>query len=344
MPSVLQTNELRIGYDAPRRPPIIVADSLNLTLSRGELVCLIGPNGAGKSTLLRTLAGMQTPLSGEVTLLGDDVHRVSQMSRAQRLSIVLTDRPDTGYLTGYELVALGRHPYTGWAGSLSDHDEAIIRWAVESVGAVTIATQPVNELSDGQRQKIMIARALAQEPDVILLDEPTAFLDLPRRVEIMQVLKQLAHTSGQAVLLSTHDLDLALRTSDRIWLMSQESDPRMMMGAPEDLVLNGAFSRAFQSEGVIFDPFTGAFKLRQPNHARISVHSIQSEASLPHIWTVRALERAGFIVEPDAELTVMLTQLDQHTHWTVSSDNQTYPSLQALVNALRAKIETVVTE
>ena len=263
----LQTHDLSIGYTG--RPARILAAQLDLTLRAGELVCLIGPNGAGKSTLMRTLAGMQPPLHGSVALLGDDLADLPAREVARRLSVVLTERVNPGLLTAYTLVALGRHPYTDWSGRLTQQDDASVRAAIAAVGAQNLADRQVGELSDGERQKIMIARALAQEPAVLLLDEPTAFLDLPRRVEIMQLLRNLARDQQRAILLSTHDLDLALRTADRIWLLP--GDGSLHTGAPEDLVLSGAFAAAFRAEGVAFDPQTGAFRGSEHTQARVSL-------------------------------------------------------------------------
>ena len=189
--TILQTCDLCIGYAPKRRPRIAVAADLGVELLKGELVCLLGPNGAGKSTLMRTLAGLQKPLSGEVLLEGRDLHGLSESERARLLGLVLTERVDVGNLSAYALVALGRYPYTGWDGRLSAADEEVVRWAIDAVGARDLAGRSVGELSDGERQKVMIARALAQEPAVLLLDEPTAFLDLPRRVEIVQLLRRL---------------------------------------------------------------------------------------------------------------------------------------------------------
>ncbi|MGB1285485.1 MAG: ABC transporter ATP-binding protein, partial [Aggregatilineales bacterium] len=247
--TALITDKLAIGYRTKRRPDSVIAENLALHLYHGQLVCLLGANGCGKSTLMRTLAGMQPPLSGRVILSDDDLQALSIADRATRLSIVLTERPNLGLMNGYALVALGRHPHTDWMGNLSDHDKSVVQWAVDAVDARDIADAPVIELSDGQRQKLMIARALAQESDVILLDEPTAYLDLPRRVEMMRLLKHLAAETNRAILLSTHDLDLALRSADKLWLMS---DGVIRMGTPEDLILSGAFEATFQSEGVTF--------------------------------------------------------------------------------------------
>ncbi|MBN1963361.1 MAG: ABC transporter ATP-binding protein, partial [Anaerolineae bacterium] len=276
---ILHTEALATGYAPPRRPQHVVAEGIDVALRAGELVCLIGPNGAGKTTLMRTLAGMLPPLAGRVLLLGEDVHALSPRQRARRLSIVLTERVSVGMLTAYALVALGRYPYTNWSGELTPDDEAVVRWAIQAVGARELADRQVGELSDGERQKIMIARALAQEPALMLLDEPTAFLDLPRRVEMMRLLRELAHGTGRAILLSTHDLDLALRTADRIWLMPQGG--AISVGAPEDLVLSGAFEAAFRSEGVVFDAVSGAFRVQEQAAGTVALHGY----GLPALWT-----------------------------------------------------------
>lgn len=291
--SVLQTHKLAIGYRASRQPDKVIAEDLALSLHGGELVCLLGPNGAGKSTLMRTLAGMQKPLAGWVTLSGTNIAHLTPRQRAKRLSVVLTDKPNVGLLNGYALVALGRHPYTDWTGRLTRYDEEVVRWAVAAVDALELADRPVMELSDGQRQKFMVARALAQEAELIMLDEPTAFLDLPRRAEMMRLLRQLAAATGRAILLSTHDLDLALRSADKLWLMA---GGRVRVGAPEDLVLNGAFEAAFQGEGVHFDRATGAFSVDSQPGQTVIVRG----HGIPHTWTRRALQRAGYIVETSA--------------------------------------------
>ena len=188
----------------------------------GMLTCLIGANGAGKSTLLRTIAGFQLPLEGMVLLGGDDVRALSPRQRAERMAVVLTDRPDVMCTTVWEMVATGRAPFTGFWGRLSGKDRDIVTRSLRLVGIEWMADRTVASLSDGERQKVMIAKALAQQTPVILLDEPTAFLDYPSRVEVMQLLLNIAHEEHKTVLLSTHDLDLALHTADRIWLFEKE--------------------------------------------------------------------------------------------------------------------------
>ena len=308
----LTTHDLAIGYTASRRAARIVAEHINVTLHPGELVALIGPNGAGKSTLMRTLAGMQTPLHGQVCLGQDNLHRLPADALAKQLAVVLTERIEVGNLSAYALTALGRHPYTDWRGNLTPHDEEIVRWAMTAVGATALAHRPVNELSDGERQKVMIARALAQEPQVLILDEPTAFLDLPRRVELLRLLGNLAYTTGRAILLSTHDLDLALRVADRLWLLP--TGGQLITGIPEELAFNGALAEAFRSEGIEFDSALGTFKLhRQP----CGPIGLQGEGLLSQ-WTARALERIGFAVVRDDDNLPVCVEVGT-TEWRVKN-------------------------
>jgi iron complex transport system ATP-binding protein len=326
-PNILQTRALAIGYGG--KQPRVIVDSIDIGLRAGEMVCLIGPNGAGKSTLIRTLAGMQAPLRGSVRLMGDDVHGLAARDLAQRVSVVLTERINPGLLTARTLVGLGRHPYTDWAGRLSARDEAAVTQAIAAVGAGALAERQVGELSDGERQKIMIARALAQEPALMILDEPTAFLDLPRRVEVMQLLRRLAHDDQRAILMSTHDLDLALRSADRIWLMANGT---LQAGAPEDLVLSGAFEAAFRAEGVTFDAQTGAFRVANEARGRISLIG----DGLPAVWTRRALERAGFAVMTNGGAALARVEVEGQ-RWLLSSAEgiDAYESVADLIDAVR---------
>lgn len=254
--TVLETHALAVGYTKPTR---IIAHDLDLSLHAGEFVCLLGPNGAGKSTLLRTLAGMQTPMSGDVTLDGVNLHALTAHHRAQKLAVVLTERVTPGLLTGWELVALGRHPHTGWMGNISEKDVKAVKRAVAAVGAEHLAPRTFIELSDGERQKLMIARALAQEPRLLILDEPTAFLDAPRRAELMILLRQVARSANCAILASTHDLQLAQRSADKLWLMDGTGD--VITGTAQEARLSDALTRAFSVNGLTYDPQTGTFQV-----------------------------------------------------------------------------------
>jgi iron complex transport system ATP-binding protein len=316
---ILTTHNLTIGYQISGKTIRNVASNICVSLQAGELVCLLGPNGAGKSTLLRSLAGMQPPIAGEVKLLENDIYKLPPQELAKLLSLVLTEKIDVGMLSAYALVSMGRYPYTDWWGKLTPEDEDIINWAIKSVGAVNLAPRNVSELSDGERQKIMIARALAQSPMVMLLDEPTAFLDLPRRVEIMQLLRQLARDTNQAILLSTHDLDLALRLADKIWLLG--TNGILHVGAPEDLILSGAFADTFKSEGVEFDIFSGEFHLHTLYKGEINLIG----EGIAAIWTIRALKRVGFIVLQGGKSTQIIVEViskSEQVFWRISN-NQT---------------------
>lgn len=336
MATVLSTHQLAVGYRTGGRAPSPVVDGITVTLHPGELTCLIGPNGAGKSTLMRTLAGMQPPFGGGVMLGGEPLHRLSPARLAQQVAVVLTERVDVGNLSAYALVALGRHPYTDWRGQLREQDEAVVQHSLTTVGAAHLAARPISELSDGERQKVMIARALAQEPQVLLLDEPTAFLDLPRRVEIIQLLHTLAREGNRAVLLSTHDLDLALRMADRLWLLP--SGGPLTVGLPEELALNGALATAFRSEGVEFDNEQGAFKVQRHPCGPIGLTGHGAAA----VWTARALERLGYeVVNGSMHLPfhVQIDGVNGSTRWqtTTPTHQREHTSLAAVIEQLRAR-------
>ncbi|MBN3961954.1 ABC transporter ATP-binding protein [Nostoc sp. NMS8] len=332
--SILTTHNLTIGYKTSRKTVRCVASDISVSLQAGELVCLLGPNGAGKSTLLRSLAGMQSPISGEVRLLGENIYKLAPQKLAKRLSLVLTEKVDVGMLSAYTLVTLGRYPYTDWWGNLTSEDEAIVHWAIKAVGAVHLAQRQVSELSDGERQKIMIARALAQSPIVMLLDEPTAFLDLPRRVEIMQLLRQLARETNQAILLSTHDLDLALRLADKVWLLS--TNGILHVGAPEDLVLSGAFADTFESEGVEFDVASGEFHLHTSHKGEINLIG----EGIATVWTIRALKRAGFKVNQSHNSLPISVEVISNSKflWKITNNKTVYThnSLYEMIKSLNS--------
>ena len=336
--AILTAQDLSIGYKIGRRPPRIVARNIDVSLDPGDFVCLLGPNGAGKSTLMRTLAGMQPSLNGHVFLAGEDIAEMSATAVAQALSVVLTDRINVGAMTVRDLVGLGRYPHTDWIGRFGDEDEQAVSWAIRVARAEELEHRNVAELSDGERQKVMIARALAQQPDLMILDEPTAFLDLPRRVEIMALLRNLAHTTRKAILLSTHDLDLALRCADRIYLLPSEG--ALQSGAPEDLVLNGAFERAFQSDGVRFDADTGAFRLT-PERGRATV-AVTGQGRRAY-WTKRALERAGFQVRDSGCGRQIVVQTGENGAWCVEYSGVTreYHSIYDLIAAIKGEIGIV---
>lgn len=295
---ILQLKDLSIGY-CDQRPHKVVHEHINLTLCRGELTCLLGTNGAGKSTLLKTLGGFQSQLQGGILLDGTEMHLIPRKELAKRLGVVLTDHIVSGNLTVYELVSFGRYIYTGFFGMLSSVDHQAVVDALQCVGVESFAHRNLSELSDGERQKVMIAKAIAQETPLILLDEPTAFLDLSSRVEIMLLLRKLASEQGKTVLLSTHDLDLALQLADKIWLIAKHRN--IACGVPEDLALAGSFNSYFDKESLSFDLQTGNFRIYNELRQEVSL----SVDALSRVWIEKALVRKGFkIVDNPCRLSI----------------------------------------
>ena len=299
--SVLSTHNLSIGY-AKKRNKALVQSGLNLKLQAGELVCLIGPNGTGKSTLLRTLAGLQKPLDGKIKIDNQELEKLSQHAKAMLIALVLTDKIDIDNATVLDIVSFGRHPYSNWWGNTSDEDEQKVLESIAMVHLTHKKDVNLSELSDGERQRVMIAKALAQDTPIIMLDEPTAHLDLPNRVEIMLLLHKLAHTTNKAIILSTHELDMALQAADRIWLITNENG--VESGVPEDLVFNGSFNRAFESKSYYFNADNGNFSMNYPLQRKIWVEGNKTRM----YWTLRALARAGYMVVPDAGFTITINE------------------------------------
>ncbi len=329
--TVLQTCDLSIGY-RNRKVDKVVADEISTSLHAGEVVCLLGPNGSGKSTLIKTLAGMQEPLGGGINIFGRPIQELTPKAISKKLSTVLTDRITIGNLDVFTLVSFGRSPYTGWLGSLREKDKQVVQWAIEATGLQPLVHRDVSTLSDGERQKVMIARALAQDTDLILLDEPTAHLDLPNRVEIMRLLRKLAGETGKGILLSTHELDLALKAGDVCWLISNEG--KLFTGVPEDLVLNGTFEQVFARDSFNFDRATGSFKLHEGNGKTVSVKGDE----IGQFWTRRALEREGFTVIPDGEsdMQIEVTSTGNDYSWELDAGNErsSVTSMQKLIALL----------
>ena len=248
----VQLHNLSIGYQNKGNSKV-VASGLNATINRGELTCLLGRNGIGKSTLLRTLSAFQPALDGEVMMDTTPLATLTDKERSRLIGIVLTEKPDVQNMTIEELVGMGRSPYTGFWGTLDSDDEAIVSEAIRLVGVDSLKGRMIHTLSDGERQKVMIAKALAQQTPIIYLDEPTAFLDFPSKVEMMQLLRRLAVEEQKTVFLSTHDVELSLQLADCIWLMEPD---RLNVGTPHQLAEEGALNRFIEHDGITFDRAT----------------------------------------------------------------------------------------
>lgn len=254
----IQLRNLSIGY-VTKKERKVVAEGITADIRSGELTCLLGANGIGKSTLLRTLSAFQPKLAGDIFVQGKEIASYTEKQLSTLLSVVLTEKCDIKNMSACELIGLGRSPYTGFWGTLSEDDKRIVDTAISLVKIENLANRMVDTLSDGERQKVMIAKALAQDTPIIFLDEPTAFLDFPSKVEIMQLLHRLSRQTDKTIFLSTHDLELALQIADKIWLIDKHSS--VTIGTPEDLSLSGKLSSFFARKGIIFDQESGLFRI-----------------------------------------------------------------------------------
>lgn len=312
---MLTTHELSIGY-ARKNSHVPVAAGINLSLSPGKLTTLLGRNGSGKSTLIRTLAGLQKPVAGCVTLEGRDIREWDGPVLSKKMAVVLQEQVRNPNLTVYELVALGRTPYTNWLGILGKEDNDLVLESIRKAGIPELAGRGTHLLSDGERQKAMFARALAQETPLILLDEPTAHLDILSRIELIRILRQTAHNESKSVLFSTHDLELALQMSDQLWLFDGRG--ALLTGTPEDLVLQGYISRLYSQPGEWgFDIATGEIvaPARVPLKKAVGLSGEGSE----YFWTRKALIRAGYAVadRDETDCSVRIEKSGPSVRWVV---------------------------
>jgi iron complex transport system ATP-binding protein len=307
---MISAQQLSVGFRTRRKEQVLF-ENLDLHLTPGELICFMGSNGVGKSTLLKTLAGLLPPLTGKVNALNKNV------------ALVLTDKITVTNMTVYDLVSFGQYPYLDWRISLSPSNIEIIEDAIRQVHLESLRNRKLSELSDGQLQLVMIAKALAQQTPVILLDEPTAHLDLNNRVEVMNLLRSLSRKMDKSILVATHELDLALQTADLIWLAA--GDKKIKTGIPEDLVLDGAFDDVFRFKG--FDLKTG--KVEHEAHRKKEVQLLGTGYSF--LWTKNALERSGYRVVEKAEIQITVFG-ESKTLWKLNGSQ--FESLATLLAAI----------
>ncbi len=250
---LLSSHSLSVGYKGN-----VVAENLNLGLEKGTLTALIGVNGCGKSTLIRTLSGLQKPIDGNIQINGENINSISGQRKAKLISHVLTDSDYIRSIKVKDMVAMGRLPYTDFMGNLSARDLEIVEQAMLKVNIGYKRNNMFYELSDGERQRTLIAKALAQDTPIIFLDEPTSFLDMRNKIEILVLLRSIAHNEGKTILLSTHDVDIALQTTDNVWLMD---NGEILSGKPDELIANGTIASVFKSEAFEFNATTHSFRV-----------------------------------------------------------------------------------
>lgn len=333
MDALVTLSNLDVGFPGPTQPLLA---GLQAELPARELVCLMGANGSGKTTLMRTLLGLHPPLRGHVHLQGQDVCTLSRPHMARTVSMVFPGRVIAGHLRVEELVALGRVPYTAWHGRGTRTDRRMATRALGQVDADNLQGRHVAELSDGERQRVLIARALAQDTPLLLLDEPTAFLDIANRIQIMRLLQHLVRHEGKTILMSTHDLDLVLHHADLVWLI-ESATRTMTIGAPEELMLSGALARTLAGDAGRFDPVTGTLR-----HLPAEGPAVIVRGNAPvSVWTRRALQRRGFRVSETPVAAAPDITCGRHGDiWTVRMPQgsvTTHTSLHGLLRALSAQ-------
>lgn len=256
---ILKTKELSIGYST-KKAKTVVASNINIELKQGELIGLIGANGVGKSTLLRTLTNVQNGLNGGVFINEKDIKNFNSLDLAKVMSLVLTEQITSRNLSVFELVALGRQPYTNWVGNLSENDNAVVNNALMQTNISDLKLKKCFELSDGQLQKVMISRALAQDTDLIILDEPTTHLDMYHKAYILKLLQKLAKETNKTILFSSHEIDLAIQLCDNLIVMTND---KVLSDQPCNLIKQGVFETLFPKDLIVFDEKTGSFRVKK---------------------------------------------------------------------------------
>lgn len=328
---VIELNHLTIGYHKGMKK-LHVLENINAGLQKGEMVCLVGENGIGKSTLLRTLCGIQPALSGGISIYDTPLQHYTSLQLARFMSLVLTDRIFAGNLTVNELVALGRHPYTNWLGNLTVEDREKVKWAMSISGIYDLRERIIGELSDGQFQKVLIARALSQDGDIIILDEPTAHLDLTNKISILKLLKDLSYQTGKSILMATHELEFSIQIADRIWMMLR--DEPLISGTPEDLMLDKTFNKLIKHKDIEFDMGNGRFSIKNKTTWFCNLEG----PPVVKFWTANALKRNHWGVSgTDQKIKILADERKGKYLWILKKNDhsETYHKIEALINGLK---------
>lgn len=316
--ALLQTNDLAIGFRNDKQRTHVLQEKIDLSLNAGDFICLIGPNGCGKSTLIRTLSGIDRPIKGEVSVGQQNVHALSDAERSKWLGIVLTDKASVENITVEEIVALGQYHNSGWFGNLGPAEQEKVNKAIDQVGLAGFEDHHYHILSDGEKQRAFIAKVLCSEAPLLMLDEPTAHLDIPTRVEIMMLLRELSRELGRAVLISTHELDLAMQLADEIWLMNPGHT--LFKGTPEELLLSGSLDKTFGKALLHFNPHSGSFCVETTSTGKLL---LLGSGELTE-YTRQALQRLGFQIA-DQENAELIVEVDTtKKRWTVRSGQETW--------------------
>jgi len=322
---ILSINSLQIGYNSGKEKNVLLPP-LSAHANKGELIAIIGRNGIGKSTLLRTLVGLQPSMGGEVIYEKKNIENYSRIDLARKVGYISTEIINVSNMRVYDLVALGRFPHTNWIGKIDSMNHEFITHSIESTGMSSFSTRFISELSDGERQRTMIARLLAQDTGIMVMDEPTAFLDIGSKYEILHLMHLLSQKQEKCIIFSTHDLQMAINMSDKIWLITDEN---IKEGAPEDLMIAGAFDHLFDSSLVRFNLENGTFT--SLNTGMVSIY-VEGEG-IKKYWTDKALNRIGLKVsEVKTDPYILVpTHLDKNWHLKSLTSDEYFSSLYDLV-------------
>lgn len=329
---IVSIKDLTIGYRSRNLQSTFTYGRVNQNVRSGDLIAVIGRNGIGKSSLLRTMALLQKPLEGNIILFGKEGSSYGRKEVAQIMSYVSTETVGMPNFKVYEMISLGRSPYTNWLGKLNINDHRIIENAIDQAQIWNLSSKFIHELSDGERQKVMIARALAQDTPIIILDEPTAFLDLPARYDILHLMNRLTLESEKTIIFSTHDLDIAMHEADRIWLMLNEG---IVDGAPEDLLFKQQFHKLFLNSSLEYDFQSDGFRLKKAFHQRISLTGQKDYFD----FTTKALKRIGFqVVDKDVKnINIEVVKGSNEPVWILKDVNEglVFKSIYELITYLK---------
>jgi len=327
--NILSFKDLEIGFTSGKLRHALLPP-LNGSAGKGELIAVIGKNGIGKSTLLRTFSGLQARLAGELTIDGKSIAEYSRVKLSEKIGYISTEIIKVSNMKVYDLVSLGRFPHTNWLGRIDKVDHIVISEAINKTGMSEFMDRPITELSDGERQRAMVAMVLAQDAGVMIMDEPTAYLDISSKFEIIQLMHELTRSREKTVIFSTHDLTTALNQADKIWLLKEQG---VFEGAPEDLMLEGSFNTLFDDKKVQFNSNDGSFTIRNDEKGKVIVIGEGAKK----YWTEKALLRAGYAVVNSGSTVEVKVPSPENSNWNCRTHGscRECDSIYELVNWIR---------
>jgi iron complex transport system ATP-binding protein len=331
---ILYFEDLKIGFTSALSNKVLLPD-LNGYARQGDLIAVIGRNGIGKSTLLRTIAGLQQSVGGVISIYGRNIEEYSRIELSRSIGYISTEIIKVSNMRVCDLVSLGRYPHTNWLGRIRHSDDTMINDAILKTGLSDFKYRPLTELSDGERQRTMIAMVLAQDADIMVMDEPTAFLDVSSRFEIMHLMHELTCERNKTIVFSTHDLNTAIARADKVWLLKETG---ISEGAPEDLLLNGDFNTLFDSSKVRFNPEDGSFNFHNDQKGAVCVYG----TGVRKYWTEKALIRAGYKIDKTESAIKVSVSSEKEQTWEgqINCEERSFSSIYDMINWVRAKNST----